>query len=235
MALWTRTKNDLQRHIETALRALRGNTAIITAEDRFTIFGAINEAIIDLSLERGIDAPKPIISDTAATTVAGQNYVDLSASVTQVIDGTVRIAAEDQILSPMDLTEFYAYDPGEDASSSACPAFYAIDTNGSGAIRLRLRDIPDTAYTIDMKVETMPDEDSISTFPGWYHGLLRSLATAIALENLGLPGAAYQMRYEERLKNIREKQRGRSGPVHLPIRESIARPAAPELRISGDI
>jgi hypothetical protein len=234
MAVWDRTKAELQRHIETSVRSARGNVAIITAEDRFSIFGAINEAIIDMSLERGIDIPKPILSDTSVDTVANQNYVDLAAGVIQVMDGTVRIEAEDQILSPMSISAFYAIDPGEDVTASF-PTRYAIDTNGSGNMRLLLRDTPDSVKTIDFKAQTMPDEDSISSFPGWYHGMLRSLATSIALESLGLPVGTHQQRYNERLKNIREKQRGRDGPEHLQLRERTARPVAPELRISGSI
>jgi len=234
MAIWERTKNELQRHIETTVRSMRGNVAIITAEERFTIFGAINEALIDISLERGIDVPKTVMSDTTADTVANQGYVDLDAEVIQVIDGTVRIESEGQILSPMSISDYYALDTKENITAPF-PTRYAIDTNGSGAIRLLLRDTPDSVKTIDLKVESMPDEDEVGALPGWYHGLLRSLATAIALENLGLSGLVHQARYEERLKNVREKQRGRSGPQHIQLRERAVRPVAPELRISGDV
>lgn len=239
MALWTRTKNQLQRNIETTVRAMRGNVAIITAEDRFTIFGAINEALIDFSLERSLDVPKTIMSDTTADTVADQAYVDLNASVVNVVDGSVRIEAEDHILTYFSggITDFYIFDPGEDISSTY-PSYYAIDTDGAGTMRMLLRNTPDAVYTIAMKVESMPDEVGTSlpsTLPGWYHGLLRSLATAIALENLGLDGRVHQARYEERLKNIRDKQRGRTGPIHLPLRQTGTHYVAPELRISGSI
>jgi len=234
MAVWDRTKNELQRHIETTVRSARKGVAVITAEDRFSIFGAINEALIDISLERGIDVPKTVTSDTTVDTVADQAYVDLAAAVVNVVDETVRIVAEDQILSPMSISEFYALDPGEDITASF-PTRYAIDTNGSGVMRLLLRDTPNSVKTIALKVESMPDEDSISSLPGWYHGMLRSLATSIALESLGLPIGTHQQRYKERLKNIREKQRGRTGPQHIQLRQRTVRPAAPELRISGDI
>ena len=98
-----------------------------------------------------------------------------------------------------------------------------------------LRPIPDGVYTIAMKVEKVPDEDSISTFPGWYHPALRSLSSALALEGLGLDGRADQGRYNDRLKNIREKMRGHSGPIHIPIQQRRARPVADELRIRGSI
>ena len=110
-----------------------------------------------------------------------------------------------------------------------------MDTDGSGTMRMLLRGIPDAVYTIALKVESIPDEDGISTFPGWYHPALRSLSTAIALENLGLDGRADQGRYAERLKNIREKMRGRSGPIHIQMQQRASRPIADELRISGGI
>ena len=234
MAVWSRTKNKIQRSIETTVRSSRKGLAILTHEERFTIFAAINEALIDISLERGIDVPKTLMSNTIVDTVANQNYVDLAAAVVSVVDETVRIESEDQILSPMSIGDFYAIDPGEDITASF-PTRYAIDTNGSGAVRLLLRDTPDSVKTIALKVESMPDEDSVSTLPGWYHGMLRSLATAIALEALSLPLGTHQLRYEERLKNIRAKQRGRTGPQHIQLRERYTRPVAPELRISGNI
>ena len=218
--------------IESAVRGARRGIAIITNEDRFTIFAAINEALIDISLERGIDVPKTVMSDTTVVTVANQAYVDLSDTVVNVVDGTVRIISEDTILTPMDITEFYALDPGENITSSY-PTRYAIDTDGSGTMRLLLRDTPDAVYTINLKVESMPDEDAISDLPGWYHGMLRSLATSIALEALSLPVGSHQARYNERLKNIREKQRGRSGPTHVKLAGKRTRYVAPELRISG--
>ena len=233
MAVWTRSKAELQKSIEVKVRALRGGRAQMTSDERFAIFGAINEAIIDLSIERGLDAPKVItVADTEDTT-AGTNYVDLDAEVISVVDGTVRIESEDIILTRFEggLADFYRFDPGEDISSTF-PYYYALDTNGSGVFRMLLRPIPDGVYTIAMKVEKVPDEDGISTFPGWYHPALRSKATSIALENLGLDGRADEARYRNRLVNIREKMRGHSGPFHIPMRQRRARPIADELRIS---
>ena len=227
MGVWTRTKAQLQRLIENKIRRLSGSV-IMTADDRFAIFSAINTALIDISIERGFDILKVITSDTTATTVANQNYVDLDGAVINVIDGSVRIIAENQILSPMSLSDFYAIDPGED--STHLPSRYAIDHNGSGAIRLLLRDTPNRAYTISLKVESIPNEDSVSTLAGWMHGLLWSLAASIALEALGYDAGPDWNRYQERLKNVREKQRGRSGPFHLPSRGSTAQYRHPELR-----
>lgn len=235
MAAWVRDKNELQRSIEVKVRAMRGR-ALVTGDERFTIFGAINEAIIDLSIERGLDAPKVITTDTTVDTVADQNYVDLGSSVIQVVDKTVRIVAEKIILTYFKgaISDFYRFDPGEDFSSTF-PTYYAMDTDGSGTMRMLLRPTPDAIYTIALKIESIPDEDSISTFPGWYHPALRSLSTAIALENLGLDGRADQARYNKRLMDIREKMRGRSGPQHIQMQQRTYRPIADELRIRGGI
>lgn len=216
------------------MRTARKGQAVITHEERFTIFGAINEALIDISLERGIDVPKTTMSNTTVDTVANQGYVDLDSAVVSVVDGTLRIESEGQLLSPMSIEDFYAIDPGEDATSPF-PTRYAIDTDGSGAVRLLLRDTPDSVKTIALKVESMPDEDDVGALPGWYHGMLRSLATSIALEALSLPIGSHQLRYEERLRNIRDKQRGRTGPQHIQVREQGVQNVAPELRIGGGI
>lgn len=234
MAVWSRTKAELQEHIEQTVRGATRGIAIITVQQRRVIWAAINEALIDISIERGIDVPKTVMSDTTVDTVASQNYVDLSDTVINVVDGTVRIIAEYQILSPISISDFYRYDPGENISSS-WPTVYAIDTDGAGTMRLLLRDTPDAVYTINLKVESMLDEDAISDLPGWYHGMLRSLATAIALEALSLPVGNHQGRYNERLKNIRDIQRGRTGPQHLTLqpRRNIRHRRHPELRIPG--
>lgn len=232
MAVWSLTLDEMQRMVEVTVRTARGQRAEITGEERFLIRSIINEALVDFTLDRGIDVPKTSMIDTTATIVAEQNFVDLDAGVIQVIDGTVRIIAEGQVLTYFSggLSDFYRFDPRENFSSSF-PTAYAIDTNESGAIRLKLRPTPSQTNTIDLKVEKMVDEDDVSDFPGWYHGALRSLATATTLEALSLPGAAiHQSRYEDRYRNIREKQRGRSGPQHLQVRRGGTTARSPQSR-----
>jgi hypothetical protein len=215
--------------IETSVRSARKGVAVVTGAEQFAIFGAINEALIDIGLEPGIDVPKAIMSDTTAATTADTNYVDLDAAIVNVVDGTVRIVAEDTILERISLAEFYAIDPGEDTASTY-PTAYALDTDGAGAIRLRLRTIPDAAYTINMNVETLPDEDTVGDLPDWYHPALRSLATALSLEILSLDPRFHQARYDKRIAAIRDKNRGFSGPMHLPLRTRAVRQVASELR-----
>lgn len=234
MAIWSLTKGELQRAIETTVRNVRGDKAGVTANDRFVIFTSINEALVDISLERGMNAPTPITSDTTAATVANQNYVDLADAVINVVDGTVRIVAEDVILTRFNgaIKDFYAYDPGEDFSGTH-PTLYCLDQDGSGGFRMRLRPTPGAVYTIAMKVETMPEEDIVGDFPGWYHGALRSKATSIALEALGLPVGSHEQRYEKRIRNIDDKMRGFDGPVHMSLGRRRVRETPAELRISS--
>lgn len=218
MAAWSLTKNSMQILIEAKILAIRRR--VVTANERTVIFAAINEAIIDLSLERGLGAPKVITTDTTATTVAGQHYVDLDSGVLKVVDRTVRIIAQDFILRRFEggISSFYRFDPGEDISS-AFPTWYAMDTDGSGTMRMLLRATPNAVHTINLKVESIPAEDSISTFPGWYHPALLSKAKVLSLEGLGLDGRVDQARYQDRIKDVREEMRGHDGPVHLQMRE----------------
>ena len=222
----------MQRMIETSVRTARGQRAEMTGNDRFVIRNCINEALVDFTLDRGIDVPKTSMIDTTATIVADQAYVDLDSNVVQVVDRTVRITSEGQILTYFNggLGDFYRYDPRENFTASF-PDHYAIDTNESGAIRLRLRPTPSQASTLSLKVEAMVDEDDVGDFPGWYHGALRCLATAIVSEALNVPGAGvHQTRYEDRYRNIRQKQRGRSGPSHLQMRGGGTRLRSPQAR-----
>lgn len=214
MAKYSLTISELRERIKVIVRRLTDGLTL-TRQQVVTIDDSINEAIIDLSTERATDI-KVVTSDTTVTATANQNYVDLATGVMGVTNGTVRIISERVFLQRIDLDQFYALDIEE--TSTGVPSVYAIDSSGTAdVIRMRLRDIPDSAYTINMTVSTIPDEDSISTITSYVHGMLSSLATSLALENLGFPaeGVAYQRRYEERLKNFVSQQRGDSGPIHI--------------------
>lgn len=214
MAKYSLTISELRERIKVIVRRLSGSLTL-TRQQVITINDSMNEAIIDMSTERATDI-KVVTSDVTVTTTANQNYVDLASGVIGVTNGTVRIIAERVILSRIDLDQFYGIDVQED--STGVPSVYAIDSSGTAdVIRMRLRDIPNTAYTINMTVSTIPDDDSISTMSSYMHGMLASLSTSIALESLGFPieAAPYQRRYEERLKNFVSQQRGDGGPVHI--------------------
>lgn len=235
MAIWSRTIAELKRHIGVTVRSVR-NRAEITAEEWLSINAAINEAAIDICIERGLDTPKIILSSDTETLTAGTAYVDLDSDILAILDGTVKIESESIILTRFtgDLAAFYAYDPGE-TTSNGVPQNYAIDTDGSGNMRLQFRPIPDSAYTVAFRCERLPAEDTVSSIPGWWHGALRSLATAISLEALGLPIGTHQSRYEDRMKNIRDKNRGDDSARYVQIDLGYSTPVPPELRINGSI
>ena len=229
MAKYSLTISELRERIKVIVRRLSGAT-ILSRQQIIAIGDAINEAIIDLSTERATDI-KVITTDTTVTTTANQNYVDLASGVIGVSSGTVRIISERVILTRIDLDQFYALDVEE--SATGVPTVYVIDSSGTAdIIRMRLRDIPDSAYTINMTVSTIPDEDSISTITSYVHGMLASLSMSIALESLGFPIEAipYQNRYNERLKNYVSQQRGDSGPIHIRRQSQGARFRDPQSR-----
>ena len=229
MVKYSLTISELRERIKVIVRRL-SNATILTRQQLIAIGDAINEAIIDLSTERATDI-KVVTTDVTVTTTANQNYVDLASGVIGVSSGTVRIISERVILSRIDLDQFYALDVEETATG--VPTVYAIDSSGTAdVIRMRLRDIPDSAYTVNMTVSTIPDDDSISTMSSYMHGMLASLATSIALESLGFPIEAipYQNRYEERLKNYVSQQKGDSGPIHIRRQSQGARLRDPQSR-----
>jgi hypothetical protein len=227
MATWSLTKAEIQRQIETLIRRLTGKTTLTSLEVK-TVEDSINEAIIDVSTERSVKVPQYLTTDTTATMTADQNYTDLSTGVVSVVDGSVRIAAEDRLLTRIDYEDFIGIDPGEDVTG--LPSYYSTFHTGT-TLRMLWRCTPDSAYVAGLSVVTIPDEDSISSIPQWMHPLVRSLANALSLEYLGLPSAVYRAQYEERLKNMRQLQKGFTGPEHL--RRRNARPSgyvASELR-----
>ena len=229
MAKYSLTISELRERIKVIVRRL-ASPLTLNRQQIITINDSINEAIIDLSTERATDI-KVITTDTTVTTTANQNYVDLATGVIGVLNGTVRIISERVILARIDLDQFYALDVEETATGT--PTVYAIDSSGTAdVIRMRLRDIPDSAFTINMTVSTIPDEDSISTISSYVHPMLASLATSIALESLGYPieAQAYQARYNERLKNFVSQQRGDSGPIHIRRQRQGARFRDPQSR-----
>ena len=90
MAIWSTTKQDIVNRIETLIRSLRGKETI-TYGERQVISDAINTALIDVTLDYGVEHWRFLRSETTATTVVGQNFVDLAANIFKVVAGTVRI------------------------------------------------------------------------------------------------------------------------------------------------
>ena len=81
---------------------------------------------------------------------------------------------------------------------------------------MRLKPIPDAVYTIAFIGESVPDEDSISTFPVWTHACLKDKATENALRDLGFfnESVPFQLSYKKRIQDNKASQ-GHDGPRHI--------------------
>lgn len=168
----------------------------------------------DICLDRGISRWRFLqTADTEATT-AGTAYVDLDENVFNVISGTVRIPDENVTLEVASIEYIYSTDPDQDEQNR--PQYYAFDSSGDPeTIRLIFKPIPDAVYTIHFIAESIVDEDGISSFPAWMHGMVIDLATSIALRRLGLGDPEYyKSKYKERKQNAKSSQ-GHDGPMHI--------------------
>lgn len=214
MALWALTKAEIISRIETILRRLTGRETP-TYQERKTIEDAINAAIIDLCLDAGVSRWRFIQADCTVDTTANQSYADLDANIFNVITGTVRIESENATLSVTTLEHIYAGDPG--VESTGRPIYYALDsTTDPETMRMRFWPQPDSSYTVSFVGESIPDEDSISSFPSWTHACLKDKATENALRDLGLFDAsiAFKYSYEKRKQDAKASQ-GHDGPIYI--------------------
>lgn len=217
MAVWSTTLANTKNRIRRLVFRLSGQVQV-THEDMLTIAEAVNTCIVDLSTERSFGL-KVIESETTVTCTSGQNYVDLASNVIGVVDGLVRIPAEDTILTRMDMSDFVAIDPADDVTG---PVYaYAIDASDDvNIVRLRLRNIPDSAFVINLTVRTLPQADLMTELPVWMGGLVLAGSTAQALEMLGFyeQSRFHQVRYQDRLKNAIDTQKGHTGPEYVKRR-----------------
>ncbi len=218
MAIFALTTTEIKDGIETLLRNLTGRESP-TYGERKIIGNSLNAAIVDLCLDRGVSKWRAIQADSTVDTTASTAYVDLDANIFNVISGTVRIEAENLTLSPMSIEYNYVTDPDQDDTGT--PAFYAIDSSADPEqIRLRLKPIPNAVFTISFVSESIPDEDSIASFPSWTHACLKDKATLNTLRDLGLAErfpqtmATFAVSYEKRKEDNKASQ-GLDIPRHI--------------------
>lgn len=214
MALWALTKAEIIRDIEIIFRRLSGREAPTFGEKK-VMENALNAAIIDICMDRGISRWRFMQSACTASTTASTAYVDLTANIFNIISNTVRIEAENLILRPASLEFIYASDPDQD--NEGTPQYYALDASSDPeTIRMHFKPIPDAAYTIDFVGESIPDEDSVSSLPSWAHALLKDKATANALRDLGyIPESTiFEHSYSIRRADQKASQ-GYDGPIHI--------------------
>ncbi len=190
---------------------------ILTFKEVHVVSDSINAAMVDICMDYGVSRWRFLQSDATAATVANQAYVNLTASIFNVISGTVRIESENQLLTIIDLESVYGQDP--DADHTGLPEMYAFDSSAAGTpdtIRMLLWPIPDGVYTINFVAETIMDEDSVSSFPSYLHGALSDRSKELALRNLGHFGEAthFGLSYEKRLAAAKTSQ-GSDAPMSI--------------------
>lgn len=214
MAVWSATKATIKRNIESiAKRAL--NVASLTQDDSLIISDCINLAMQDLCQQRGISNWRFLTRPLVATTTPNVNYVDLTPNVHRVKDGTVRLVGED--VSMIHVSTEWIADRTTSNMATGVPTHYAFVQSGDPeTLRMRLWPTPDAAYNISYEGEMVVEQDGVSAFPSWLHGLVAAQAIVLALEAFGLPqlAALYERRYEERLQNAYNSERG-TGPIHI--------------------
>lgn len=213
MAVFSQTVAKVKTKIEVLVRRLSGKTNL-TYDERQIVSDAINEAMQEICIDRGISRWRFLQTADTEDTTASTAYVDLDENIFNVISGTVRIASEDKILQVASLEYIYSTDPDQDDES--CPDYYAFDSSGDPeTIRLIFKPIPDAVYTISFIAESIVDEDSISSFPAWMHGAIIDLSTSIALRRLGLGDPSfYEQQYNKRRQNAKASQ-GHDGAMHI--------------------
>ena len=212
MAIWSQTAAKIKVKIEVLARRLSGVN--LTYDERQIVSDAINEALQQICIDRGVSRWRFLQTADTEDTTASTAYVDLDENIFNVISGTVRIASEDKNLDVASLEYIYSTDPDQD--EKGCPRYYAFDNSTDPeTIRLIFKPSPDAAYTISFIAESIVDEDGVASFPAWIHGMLTDLSTSIALRRLGLGDPDYYKReYKERRQDAKASQ-GHDGPQYV--------------------
>lgn len=213
MAIWSQTVAEIKVKIEVLVRRLSGK-ANLTFGERQIVSDAINEAMQDICIDRGISRWRFLQTADTEDTTASTAYVDLDENIFNVISGTVRIPDENVTLEAASIEYIYSTDPDQD--DEACPQYYAFHSSGDPeTIRLIFKPIPDAVYTVYFIAESIVDEDGISSFPAWMHGAITDLSTSIALRRLGLGDPDfYERKYKDRKQNAKASQ-GHDGPQYI--------------------
>lgn len=203
MAAWNQTLAQLKDHIENFYMDASDND-MITYSEATVISDAINQALIDISMDFGLRRFTFLKKDTTINTIADQGYVDLATNITGIESNTVVIKSEDASLKIMNLDYIKTVDP--DLSEKGTPAMYAFDSGETADLfRLQLWPIPDKVYAIDFVAKKVIDEDGVGEVPSWFHPAMEDKAKGIALRNLRLyqDSAIFEASYEMRKQNAK--------------------------------
>jgi len=210
------TVNSIRTETEALFRNITGKKAFTAVEGDI-----VNSAIVDAYqfalLEYGISTFKFHEEADTIDTVADQTYVDLDEYVFKVVNGTVRIPAQNQLLGLINEVEIFQADPA--LETTGIPQAYAY-TNSSdpNVVRLALWPTPDAVYTIYLKQLVYPT-DVMTNFPIALQSAIKNKAKGLAVMGLGLGQLKPQFdnAYEEIIAKVKDGF-NYEGPRHIPRR-----------------
>jgi len=185
-----------------------------TFMERQIIGDAVNEALLQVLVSRGVDRWNFNVSHTTATCTAGSRELTLPDGTLTVMNGSVRIPSEKQSLFLTNLECIFQSDNADE--DNGIPLFYAFDsTSDPDTPQLVLAPIPDADYVVEFAVEKLCSADTVEEFPSYLHGPITDLATAITMRRLGFGNPLlYEEAYREGEMNANNKL-GDDGPMHI--------------------
>lgn len=197
------TINNIVTEMEALVKNVTGKFPL-NAVDTDIVQGAIIDALQIVILEYGVETFKFLEQSATLTTVSGQGYVDLPAYALKVIHNTIRIPAEDSLLTLIDEQMVHAADP--DLTETGKPTgYYYLNSGSPNTVRLGLWPLPDAVYTIETQVHQYPT-DSITNFPSALNTAIKLKAKAMSCLGLGLlqykPG--FDDAYDDIMKQIKD-------------------------------
>ena len=210
------TVNDIISETQQLYRNVTGRQTM-TAVEVDIVRSSIVDAYQLVLLEYGVDTFSFHEESLTVDTVSGQDYVNLDEYIFRVITGTVRIVAESTPLGLIDEESIYQSDPG--AKVSGLPSAYGYtNSDDPNVVRLILWPIPDSTYTISMKVLKLPT-DEMTNFPTTLMSAIKNKAKSLSCLGLGMPQMqpSFDKAYEEVIEKIKDGYKG-DGPRHIKRR-----------------
>jgi len=207
------TTNDIKTELEILYKNVTGRPNL-TAIETDIIYSSIVDAMQYVLLEYGVETFKFQEQTIEVDTTSGTNYIDLDTYVYKVLAGTVRITAEDHILSVIDETQVYAVDP--DLSETGLPDTYSFLNSGTlNVMRLLLYPTPDAVYTVTLNVLQYP-EDELTEFPSNLMSAIKNKTKELAVLGLGMPQlqSGFRNAYEDIIAKIKDGYNDNS-PKHI--------------------
>jgi hypothetical protein len=197
------TVNDIQTEVEALYKNVTGRENL-TAVETDIVQGSIIDAYQFALLEYGVDTFKFQETSVTGDTTSGTNYIDLDEYVYKVVNGTVRIPAEQAVLGLIDEVAIFQKDP--ELTETGRPTHYAYMSSGDpNIIRLRLWPEPDDTYTIYLNVLKYPT-DTITNFPTFLQSAIKNKAKALSCIGLGLKGLddGFNRAYEDIIAKVKD-------------------------------